>query len=257
MALVTTKESMGIATVVLNREEALNALNAQMLMELREALIKLEAAKVVVLRGAGDRAFVAGADIKAMSSMSPSEARAFAELGQGVIQLIEQAPFVSVAAVSGFALGGGLELALACDLICGTERAKFALPETNLGLIPGFGGTVNLVRRIGFHFAMEMILTGETIDAQEAYRRGLLLEVIETEKFEERLLELTTKLSKKGIYSLLASRRLVRAAASSEQDRALLLERESFGNLFSTGEPQEGMRAFLEKRSPQFDQQKK
>lgn len=145
MSLVNVKKEGQVAWLELNRPEALNALNRELLMGLQKALLELEDVKVCVLTGAGDRAFVAGADIKAMQKMSPSEARAFSALGQGVFRLLQDGPFVSIAGINGFALGGGLELALSCDLIYATEGSKFALPEITLGLIPGFGGTQHLL----------------------------------------------------------------------------------------------------------------
>lgn len=252
MELVQVDQSESIATLTINRPEALNALNQDVLMELRQKILELSDARVLVLTGSGEKAFVAGADIKAMSQMSAAEARAFAELGQGVVQLIEQGPFVSVAAVNGFALGGGLELALSCDLIYSADNARFAAPETNLGIIPGFGGTVNIVARAGMHAAMEMILTGDMMSAERAHQLGLVAKVFPQADLMGEVQKIASKLSLKGIYSMLAAKRLVRASSGSEHERALLLERESFANLFAMGEPQEGMAAFLEKRSPDF-----
>ena len=154
--------------------------------------------------------------------------------------------------MNGFALGGGLELALACDLIYASEKAEFGLPETNLGIIPGFGGTVNLSRRVGMHRAMEMILTGRRILAKEAKQEGLVLEVYSSADLLPKVKELAHALAQKGIHSLLAARRLIRSHDAIDKDRAFLLERETFATLFATKEPEEGMTAFLEKRVPQF-----
>ncbi len=252
MSLVSIEQKGSVGIIKVNRPDALNALNADVLLELRQKILDFEKIKVLILSGEGPKAFVAGADIKQMSEMSPIQARAFAELGQGVIQVIEQSPFISIAAVNGFALGGGLELAMACDLIYASKNAKFGAPETNLGIIPGFGGTVNLVSRVGFHRAMELTLTGKTISAEEAYRLGIVLELFESDQLMSGVMTIAESLAAKGIHSLLAAKRLVRGAAQWDKDRALLLERESFATLFGTGEPQEGMRAFLEKRAPKF-----
>jgi len=241
-----------VAVLTIDRPKALNALNEEVLLELRSVISELENISVVILTGSGEKAFVAGADISQMSGMTPLQARAFSELGHSVIELIERSPYITIAAVNGFALGGGLELAMACDLIYASKNAKLGLPETNLGIIPGFGGTVNLVARIGFHRAMEMILTGKPISADEARTLGLILEVFEPQDLIPKVKEMANKLSKKGILSLLAARRLVRSAAAHSKEKAMLLERESFATLFSSGEPREGMNAFLEKREPHF-----
>lgn len=253
MSFISVSQNNRIAKITIDRPKALNALNADVLKELREALLKLENISVVILTGAGDRAFVAGADIAAMSEMGPLEARAFVELGQGVMQTLEEAPFVSIAAVNGFCLGGGLELALSCDLIYGSTTSKYGAPETNLGIIPGFGGTVNLVARSGFHRAMDLILTGRIMNAEDAKACGLVLDLFQPQELMTKVEEIALQLSKKGIFSLLAARRLVRGAAYREKERGLLIERETFATLFATGEPREGMKAFLEKREPQFN----
>jgi enoyl-CoA hydratase len=251
--LVQLEKKDRVAILKINRPEALNALNADVLLALQSQILELERIHVLVITGEGPKSFVAGADIKQMSEMSPLQARAFAELGQGVVQLIEQSPFVTIAAVNGFALGGGLELALACDLIYASKNAKFGAPETNLGIIPGFGGTVNLVARVGYHRAIDLILTGRSISADEALSWGLVLESMEPEHFLSHVEQKAQALASKGIHSLLAAKRLVRACAQWDKERAYLVERESFATLFGTHEPREGMRAFLEKRTPKFE----
>jgi len=252
MSFVSVEKNDRVATLKISRPDALNALNAEVLLDLQKAILELEKVHVVILTGDGPKAFVAGADIKKMSEMTPLQARAFAELGQGVIQLLEQSPFISIAAVNGFALGGGLELAMACDLIYASKNARLGAPETNLGIVPGFGGTVNLVTRAGFHRAMDLILTGRSITADEAFQMGIVLEVLESEGFLGKIQEKAQALANKGIHSLLAAKRLVRGAAQWDKDRALLVERESFATLFATGEPKEGMTAFVEKRPAKF-----
>lgn len=248
---VKVEVSGRIATITIDRADALNALNAEVLMELRNALIRLDCG-VAIITGAGPKAFVAGADIAAMSEMNTIQARTFVELGQGVMQILEEAPFVSIAAVNGFALGGGCELALACDLIYASSNAKLGLPETNLGIIPGFGGTLNLTHRVGFHRAMEMVLTGKMLDAATAKAEGLVLDVFEPADLQKKVQEIASVIAKKGTMSILAARRLVRMAASGDRARSYLLEKETFGSLFATSEPKEGMKAFLEKREAKF-----
>lgn len=252
MTTIHVNQKDRLATITIDRVKAMNALNQEVLLELRKALLELEGVSVAIITGAGDKAFVAGADIAAMSTMNPLEARAFVELGQGVMQTISEAPFLTIAAVNGFALGGGLELAVSCDLIYAAENAKFGAPETNLGIIPGFGGTVNITERVGMHRAMDLILTGRMISAVEAKNWGLALEVFPAAELMPKVQEIAGKLAKKGLMSLLAGRRLVRQAAAHEKEKSFLLERESFATLFASHEPKEGMKAFLEKREPDF-----
>lgn len=252
MSLVEAQKDGRVSTIKINREEALNALNQEVLLELRNSIIKIEDSSVVIFTGTGNKAFIAGADIKSMREMNSLQASAFAELGQGVVKMLEEAPFVSIAAVNGFALGGGLEMALACDLIYCSDNARFGAPETNLGIIPGFGGTVNLIHRVGYHHAMEMILRGHLISAQEAKDLGLVLKVYQSDDLMNEVNEIAKVLSEKGTYSLLSARRLVRGMVSLDRTRALQLEKESFASLFASGEPKEGMQAFIEKRQPNF-----
>ncbi len=253
MNFVKTDVAGRIATITIDRQKALNALNAEVLLEMRDSILKIPAdVRVCIFTGAGEKAFVAGADIAAMADFTPMQARTFVELGQGVMQTIEQAPFVTIAAVNGFALGGGLELALSCDLIYASNVAKLGLPETNLGIVPGFGGTSNLVYRVGFHHAMDLILTGKTISADEAKAIGLVLDTYAPAELISKVTDVATKISKKGVLAILAARRLVRTHATDNKEKAYLLERETFATLFAGGEPKEGMKAFLEKREAKF-----
>lgn len=251
MSLVKIEKKDRVAVITIDRSEALNALNHQVLLELRSKLLQLDDVAVIILTGAG-KSFVAGADISEINKMTPMGARAFVELGQGVMQLIEEAPFISIAAVNGFALGGGLELALACDLIYASDKAKLGLPETNLGIIPGFGGTQNILKRVGFHRGMELVLTGKTLSSEEAKAVGLVLEVFKSDELMPQVLQIADRLSKKGLMSMLAARRVMRSHVSESREKNYLLERESFATLFTSGEPQEGTKAFLEKREPKF-----
>jgi len=252
MPFVSTQKEGAVAVITIDRPQALNALNQEVLMELRENFLRCDGVKVVILTGAGPKSFVAGADIAQMSEFNTLQARAFVELGQGVIRLIEESPFVTIAAVNGFALGGGLELAMACDLIYASDNARLGLPETNLGIIPGFGGTVNLSQRIGGHKALEMILLGNPLNAADARSLGLVLDVFPQAELMTKVKEIAQKIAKKGTFSCLAARRLVRGLEMSDRERSFLLERETFASLFATAEPREGMKAFLEKREPKF-----
>ncbi len=252
MSIVQVTKSDRVAVITIDRPKAMNALNPEVLLELQTAFVELNDIQVAIVTGAGDKAFVAGADIAAMSEMSPLQARAFVELGQSVMKAIEEAPFISIAAVNGFALGGGLELALSCDLIYASDNARLGLPETNLGIVPGFGGTVRLPQKIGMHRAMDLILTGRHMNAVEAKSSGLVLDIFSQAELISKVKEIAHKISKKGLMSILAARRLVRENSSFEMGKAFLLERETFATLFASGEPKEGMKAFLEKREPKF-----
>jgi enoyl-CoA hydratase len=252
MGFVSIQKEGAVATITIDRPQALNALNQEVLLELRETFLKCDGVKVAILTGGGPKAFVAGADIAQMADFNTLQARAFVELGQAVIRMIEESPFITIAAVNGFALGGGLELAMACDLIYASDNARLGLPETNLGIIPGFGGTVNLSQRIGGHKALEMILTGQPLTAADAKALGLVLDVFPQADLMTKAKEIAGKIAKKGTFSCLAARRLVRGLDMMDRERSFLLERETFASLFATHEPKEGMKAFLEKREPKF-----
>ncbi len=232
----------------------LNALDARTLDELGQVIGEVErgAARGLILTGAGDRAFVAGADIAAMAGFSAEEARAFAERGQAVLERLERLPVVTVAAVNGFALGGGCEVALACDLVYASERARFGQPEVNLGIIPGFGGTQRLPRRIGTMRALELLLTGEACDARRARELGLVLEVLAPDKLLPHAREQVRKVASRGPAAIASVKRLVQAGAGLPLSAACELERHGFAATFSTADAREGMRAFLEKRPPRF-----
>jgi enoyl-CoA hydratase len=251
--LYRVEDGVGIAT--LNRPKALNALNGRTLGELGELLAQVEAdgaLRALVLTGAGEKAFVAGADIAEMSGLAPEAARRFAAAGQRAFERLEALPIVTIAAVNGFALGGGCELAMACDLIYASERAKFGQPEVNLGIIPSFGGTQRLQRRVGPARAMEMILTGDMVDAATARSWGLALDVLAPEKLLDHALAQARKIASKGPAAVAAAKRILRATAAPPLAAGLLLEAEAFGLLFGTEDGQEGLRAFVEKRPAAF-----
>ncbi|TMK79956.1 MAG: crotonase [Actinobacteria bacterium] len=245
----------GIVVLTIDRPEALNALDAETLAELRDRLLQLrddEDARVVVLTGAGDRAFAAGADIKYMSALSVEEAKEWGELGQHVGQLLETIPKPTIAAVNGFALGGGCELALACDIRSAASTAKLGQPEVNLGIIPGWGGTQRLARVCGVGVAKELILTGRTVDAEEALRIHLVNAVYEPAELMEKTMETARALTTKGPLALAAAKAATNYALQGDHVANLISEADRFAELFASDDAKEGMTAFVEKREPRF-----
>src|SRR5262249_32826487 len=252
---VSVERKDDVAVVTLDRSEALNALNRELLGELRDRLRELaedEEARVVVLTGAGDRAFAAGADIKEMEPMSVSEARAWGELGHECGRLLEEMPKPTIAAVNGFALGGGCELALACDLRYASSSARFGQPEVNIGIIPGWGGTQRLPRVVGLGRAKEIIYTGRMVDAEEALRIGLVSAVFEPDELLEKVLEIARGLPAKSPLVLAAAKTMTNLSLQGQIDAGLGGEAEQFAQLFASEDQKEGMRAFVEKREPRF-----
>jgi enoyl-CoA hydratase len=242
----------GVAVLTVNRPKQLNALDARTLEEIEGVLATLGAARALVVTGGGDKAFVAGADIAAMSRIGPVEARRFAELGHRVLDRLEALPIPTIAAVNGYALGGGCELAMACDLVYASEKARFGQPEVALGIIPGFGGTQRLARRVGVGRALELILTGDPIDARKAKEIGLALEVLPPEQLLDHARAQARKIAAKGPVAIAQAKRAVHAGADAALGAACELERQAFAALFGTEDAKEGMRAFLEKRPPHF-----
>ncbi len=208
--------------------------------------------RALVVTGAGDKAFVAGADIAQMSALSAVEARRFADLGHRTLAALEALDVPTLAAVNGFALGGGCELALACDLVYAGEKARFGQPEVNLGLIPGFGGTQRLARRVGPMRAMELVLTSDMIDAARAREMGLVLEVVPADKLMEHVLGVARKIAGKGAVCVAQAKRAVLAASDADLATGTQLERQAFAVLFGTEDAKEGMEAFLKKRPARF-----
>jgi enoyl-CoA hydratase len=233
----------------------MNALDVETLSELRGRLTELredDSMRVIVLTGAGDRAFAAGADIKYMSGLSVEEAKEWGGLGHQVGQLLETAPKASIAAVNGFALGGGCELALACDLRYAASTAKLGQPEINLGIFPGWGGTQRLARVCGIGVAKDLILTGRVVDAEEAHRIGLVNGVFEPGELIEKTLEVARTIASKGPLAISAAKVAVNHALQGDHVENLEAEADSFGELFSSEDAKEGMTAFTEKREPRF-----
>jgi len=246
-----------IAQVTVSREAALNALSSQVIAELTSAAGELEISgdvRVVVLTGAGDKAFVAGADIAEMLELTPTQAQAFSEMGGALAGSIEGSEKPWIAAVNGFALGGGCELAVACDFVYASDQAKFGQPEVKLGIIPGFGGTQRLARRVGVAKAKELCMTGDTIDAAEALRIGLCDAVWPHGDLLAKTRDLAGRIAANGPLAVAEVKRLVHEGQSTTLDHAIGLEQRSFALLFATADQREGMSAFLAKprRAPQF-----
>jgi enoyl-CoA hydratase len=244
-----------VSVVFINRPKALNALNSQVLDELCQVFFELnsnEEISVVVITGEGEKAFVAGADIGEMSSLTSLEGERFMRKGQETLSMIENLDKIVIAAVNGFALGGGCELAMACDIRLAARSAKIGQPEVNLGIIPGFGGTQRLSRLVGRGKAKQLIFSGDHIPAEEAHRIGLVDEVYDSEELLEKAKELAGKIASKGPLAVRACKMLINKGLDCDLDTGLHLEREAIAVLFSTQDQKEGMKAFLEKRKPDF-----
>lgn len=248
-------DDSGVATLTINRPDKLNALNAEVLNELETAFTEVrqkEQIHAVVVTGAGEKAFVAGADIKELADLNELRGRAASERGQEIFDLIESTNKPVVAAVNGFALGGGCELALACHIRLGSEKATFGLPEVSLGLIPGYGGTQRLTRLIGRGHALSMILTGRQVKADEALNLGLITRKTEDGKVVEEATELCKSIIKNGPLAVRSAIEAVDAAEKYSVDEGFSKEAELFGKLCATEDANEGTSAFLEKRKPNF-----
>jgi enoyl-CoA hydratase len=240
-----------VATVTIDRQEALNALDQPTLTELRDRLAEVaedSGVRAVVLTGGGDRAFVAGADIKAMSAMNIEQAQAWGALGHETASLLETMPKPTIAAVNGFALGGGCELALACDVRYASSAAKLGQPEVSIGIIPGWGGTQRLPWTVGIGCAKELIMTGRLVDAEEALRIGLVNAVFPPEELLGKALELARALAAKSPLVLAAAKRAMNRTLYGD----LGAEADAFAGLFGSDDQREGMAAFIEKREPEF-----
>jgi enoyl-CoA hydratase len=244
-----------IAVVTVNRPKALNALNAATLQELADMfdeLAKDETVYAVVLTGAGEKAFVAGADISFMKDLTAVEAREFALLGQAAFNKIENLPQPVIAAVNGFALGGGCELAMSCDIRLASENAKFGQPEVNLGVPPGFAGTQRLPRLVGKGVAKELLYTADMIDAAEAHRIGLVNKVYVADELMAAAMKMAGKIAAKGQIAIRLTKSAVNQGLEMDLARGMAYEAEVFGLVFSTEDQKEGMTAFLEKRKAEF-----
>lgn len=247
------KNSIGILTI--QRPEALNALNRSVLEELDSFLSELEhsrSVRVLIVTGSGEKAFVAGADIKEMLSLTKSSANDFAGFGQNVFLKLERLYCPVIAAVNGFALGGGLELALACDFMILSEKAKLGLPECTLGLIPGFGGTVRLARKVGVGFAKQWTMTGEMISAATALQTGLANKVVPPQDVLKESLAIAEMMSQRSAQSLRLIKTSINKSYGLDAKTAMTIEKDLFATVFGTHDQVEGTSAFVEKRTPQF-----
>jgi enoyl-CoA hydratase len=250
---VGVQQADGVAVVTVDRQDALNALDVATLTKLRDRLRELAedaSARVVVLTGAGEKAFVAGADIKYMSGLDADRAREWGALGHEAGRLLETMPKPTIAAINGFALGGGCELALACDIRYAASRAKLGQPEINLGIIPGWGGTQRLARATNLGYAKELIFTGRLVDAEEALRSGLVQAV--HDPVLDKAMETAQLLASKSAVALQAAKDLVNRALGGDHAANLHGEADWFGELFSSEDAKEGLTAFVEKREARF-----
>ena len=248
-------ENDGIGVLTLNRESALNALNEEVFVEMREFLemICKKNLKGLIFTGAGEKAFIAGADIKAMQDLTEKEAEDFSYFGQQVTFMLEEIRFPVIAAVNGFALGGGCEMALACDFILSSKSAVFGLPEVSLGLIPGFGGTQRLAKIVGRNRAKELVYTGRMVKSDEAKEIGLVLEVYEDKAtLIEAAKNLILKMAKNSPNAIGVAKFVINRGIDVSLEEGLKFERTLFGEIFGTKDMKEGTAAFIEKRKPVF-----
>lgn len=251
--LVKVTDDIGVLRI--NRPDSLNALNSEVIGSLENALRDLEqdaSVKVIVITGAGEKAFVAGGDIKEMTDMAPLAARSFARKGQDMIAYIEKMHKPVIAAVNGYALGGGLELALACDFIYASEKAKLGLPEVTLGVIPGFGGTQNLPRLIGPNKARELIFSGKALSAQQAKEWGIVNEVFPAEELQAKVMEIARTIARNGMIAVAGAKDAIVNGLHMTKEDGLRYESSLFATLFATEDQKEGMQAFTAKRKAEF-----
>lgn len=254
--MVELKEvESGIYVLKINRPEVLNALSVEVLDKLDQHLEELKSkteARALIVTGEGPKSFVAGADIASMLTMNSEDAALFCRRGQGVFSKLENLNLPVIAAVNGFCLGGGFELALSCDFIVASENAKFGLPEVGLGLIPGFGGTQRLSRNLGLSYAKYLITTATMVSAQELLARGLVIHVVPQDQLMDQCLEIAKNITKKGPQAIRAAKLAIHEGFNKSLEKGLKLEEDYFAYLFSNQESKEGMSAFLEKRAAKF-----
>lgn len=245
----------GVATITFNRPKALNALSRDLLGEFGRAVDEIaedESIRVLVLTGAGDKAFIAGADINELATFSTLQAKAFSEEGHDIIGRLQRLPIPVIAAVNGYALGGGTEMALACDFIYASENAMFGLPEISLGLIPGFGGTQRLTRLIGSNRAKELIFTGKMVNVDDAQKFGLVNRICPPETLLSEVLKTARLIAAKGKVALRAAKQVINSGSDSDLATGCRIEIDAFAICMASEDAVEGTRAFLEKRPPQF-----
>lgn len=256
MTLLNREElEQGVVRLTIAREEALNALNREVLLALLDAFDALErdgSARVVLLTSKGTKAFVAGADVAQMAAMERDQIAEYVELGQRVMRRIEQCPVPVIALVQGYALGGGLELAMACDLIVAADSAKLGQPEVNLGIVPGFGGTQRLLQRCSVGFARRLVYSGEMVDAESAQRAGLVDWVVPRAQLAEEGERIAKVIASKAPLAVRAAKQAIREGGDAQLRAGLRVEVDAFLALFATADREEGMGAFLAKRPAQF-----
>jgi enoyl-CoA hydratase len=255
MDYVKLQHDDGVAVLTVDRQEKLNALNRQVVEEIGQALLEIEAEgpRVIVVTGAGERAFIAGADIRAMSVMDPLEAKRFSEIGHAAMALLDRSPIPTIAAVNGYALGGGCEVALACDVRIAAENATFGFPEVGLGILPGMGGTQRLPRLIGPALAKELIFTGRRIGAGEAREIGLVNRVVAEGEALNVARELAAEISANAPLAVRHAKSAANRSLDVDLVSGLEYEADQFALLFATEDASEGMNAFGEKRKPKFE----
>ena len=252
---IRTDRRDAVAVITLDRPDALNALSPEMLDELEDALLRIDAdpgQRAIVLTGAGEKAFCAGADIGHMRRATPHEAREFGRRGQAIAETIETLGTPVIAAVNGFALGGGCEIALACDIRLAADTARIGQPEVTLGIIPGWGGTQRLARATSIGFAKDLILSGRLVKADEALRAGLVTQVLPKEELLDAALALAAQIASRPAGAVAAAKRLCNLALGGESPGPYVRELDGFALSFGTPDQQEGMDAFFEKRPPSF-----
>lgn len=245
----------GIATITFNRPKALNALNTALLEEFSQALDAIAAdedIRVLILTGAGDKAFVAGADISELATYNSLTAKSFSRKGHAILAKLQALPIAVIAAVNGFALGGGTEIAIACDFIYASESARFGQPEINLGLIPGFGGTQRLPRLIGSNQAKELVFTGKMISAADAEKIGLANRVVPADQLMEEVLKTAREIAAKGKVSLRAAKQAINYGLNTDLATGIHIEVDGFSMCYASSDAKEGTSAFLEKRKADF-----
>jgi len=244
-----------IATVVIDRPKALNALNSEVLIDLVNVISEIRTRKdirIVLLMGGGEKSFVAGADIAQMSNLNPLEGAEFSRIGQNVFRMITELPYPTIAVIQGFALGGGCELALACDIRIASEKARFGQPEVGLGIIPGFGGTQRLARLIGPGQAKKLIFSAEIIQAVQALEIGLVEQVVAPEQLNETVLNLAQAIASKSPNALKLAKTAIDQGLEGSLEEGMRLEAGLFALCFASPEQKEGMTAFIEKRKSKF-----
>lgn len=245
----------GIGIIKINRPKALNALNSETLVELKDAGEKLgndESVRVVIVTGEGEKAFIAGADILEMKDLNAVQGSEFSERGHEAFAALENMRKPVIAAVNGFALGGGFEVALSCDIIYASEKAKVGFPETTLGIFPGFGGTQRTAKVAGLAKTKELIFTGKVIGAKEAFEMGLVNKVVAPDQLMNEVMALATQIKANGPFSMGLAKECINKSLSLSMEEGLMLEARDFGLCFATQDQKEGMTAFVERRKPTF-----